>query len=183
MKKNQTLTLINTGSPHDDTYKAVALHAFMVNNGDIEQTLKALKADEERGGTKAPSKRTLENWAEHYKWERTVHEMRNTLQAQAAKTATQDMAKNLAFLTHCKSRLMEEIEGVKDEHGNFTLPKVQSRSLESCINALCKVMATEVELRGEAITPGTEEKKKAGVLALLAYAQGKANDKTGSDKN
>ncbi len=169
---------------HNDVYKARALRAYMMNAGDLAAVRAIMGEQEEKLGQKPPTKARLEKWEEEYGWKMWLIEMQNVLQSNAAKDAINEMKRNISFIGTLKSRLMEEVLGRTDDEGNYTTPRVNARSLESAATAFCKLVETEMMLRGD--TPSEKDKKKSdgAVLTLLGKAMKSANsDKDTRKKN
>ena len=132
---------------YTDVTKSQALNAFLRTGGDFTQTHRVIRS--ETHDKPRPSVATLKSVSEKYMWEATLIQVRNRLQADAARNALAELRRDLAFLETAKSRLMEEIGGKFDEDGVCIRTPLEARTLESACTAMVRVMEAQNLLRGE----------------------------------
>ncbi len=146
----------------------MALNTYLRCDSDLKQTHAALKLHEDQTGDKAPTLKRLGIWERDYKWGLWYNEMTHRLQADAAKHAIADRSKNLHFLNSVKNRLMEEIEGVRDETGAYIRAPLVARSLEGASNALLRLIIGEMQILG--VDAGDGKQGMKPILEMLGQA-------------
>lgn len=158
---------------YGDVEKAAALNAFLKADGDLTGCVRILENSEREGKIeRVPSRPTLEKWRNAYGWPMFLQEMRNRLVRQATDDAIEAKQRDLHFINIVKTRLIQEVEGEKDEQGNYIKAPLQSKTLDTAAVALTKILETEMKIKGEDKTVDAGENL---LLELLKHAMDDAN--------
>ena len=123
-----------------DVDHAKALHAFLMSDGDMDKTHAALDP-------KVP-KRTLEWYAERYRWDLRYEDQHNALAEKAANEALAKKQLDLQMIRAVKRQLLIQVTGEPARDDQPAREAAGAKSMEDAARVLLEYMRAEADLLG-----------------------------------
>jgi len=150
-----------------DTEHANAVRMFILCDGDLDRTHRALAADSKKNKKSVASKKSLAWYAQRFNWYLTHEITRNDLVARAVEDATAKRKLDLFYLRETKSRLVTQIlDGYEIEIGGETFVRqLRAKSLGEAVTALVTVIKEERSILGN--SDGADDDRVPSLLAWV----------------
>lgn len=143
-----------------DVEHARAVNAYILNEGDIEATYKAL--------SRKIGKRTLRWYATRFAWDIHLERAQNELIELAIDDAVSKKRIDLQMLASAKTELYRQIIGQQDSEGNWIIPPAAIKSLGEGVRAMVECIREERTILGN--TDGSDADKTPGLLLHIRKA-------------